>query len=217
MKGLIAGSGNPVTQKRLRALAEEADLIFAADGGWKILADAGIKADLVLGDYDSLSEEDHKTMTRSGVSYQTFDWEKDFTDMEAAIRLMVQKGANSITLTGAIGTRFDHSLANIFMLKGYAEKGIRIVIEDEDNGIEVLLEGDKRSLKAQAPWYYSFLALESQGALVSLQGMKYNLDRVQVDFGSTLGVSNEVIEQMATVEVHQGCLLSIQARDPMGR
>lgn len=216
MKGLIAGSGNGVSKERLIQLASQADMIMAADGGWKTLAHAGIRPNLVLGDYDSLSPEDYRAMTESGVAHQTFKSEKDFTDMEAAIRAMVQKGAREITLVGAIGSRFDHSLANIFMLKGYKEKGVTIVIEDDHNRIEILCPGEEATLTAKVPWHYSFLAIESQGAVISLEGMKYNLDHTQLDYGSTLGISNEV-EGEGRARVHSGVVLMVQARDMVNK
>lgn len=216
MKGLIAGSGNGIGKERLIQLASQADIIMAADGGWKTLTEAGIKPDLVLGDYDSLSDQDYQVMTKSGVAYQTFDSEKDFTDMEAAIRTMVQKGATTITLVGAIGSRFDHSLANIFMLKRYKEKGVTIVIEDDYNRIKVLCAGEEATLRSKAPWYYSFLALDPQGAVISLKEMKYNLDHAQLDYGSTLGISNEV-EGEGRARVHSGAVLMVRARDMVNK
>ena len=51
---------------------------------------------------------------------------KDDTDTEAAIRLAIEKGAQSITLLGATGSRIDHVLANIELL------GIGLTAEGTD-------------------------------------------------------------------------------------
>ena len=48
---VIVGAGE-VSEREIRV--DDGDYVIAADGGLKYLSDRGIKADMVLGDFDSL-------------------------------------------------------------------------------------------------------------------------------------------------------------------
>ena len=62
------------------------DFVIAADGGFDYLNDLGLRADVVLGDFDSvLSYELPSDSIR-------FPREKDDTDMMLAVKLGLEKG-----------------------------------------------------------------------------------------------------------------------------
>ena len=86
------------------------DLIIAADGGYKYLVSARIKPDILIGDFDSLGDipENENIIRLNPV--------KDITDMDAAVKIGLDKGYSEFVIYGALGGRFDHSLANIQLI-----------------------------------------------------------------------------------------------------
>jgi thiamine pyrophosphokinase len=85
-------------------------LIAAADSGLTAAEAAGLRPDWVLGDMDSLEDLSRlDAYPRDRVlRYQT---EKDHTDTELALRLLWEKGCDTIWLIGGGGGRLDHLLA----------------------------------------------------------------------------------------------------------
>ena len=124
MKALIIGSGN-FSRKALGLLDREFYTI-CADGGYDHAKKQGIVPDILLGDLDSISE-------RADIKTLVFPTEKNETDSEIALLYAIEKGYKDIVLTGVTGTRLDHTLNNIFLLKTASELGAKAVIADDNN------------------------------------------------------------------------------------
>ena len=58
------------------------------------------------------------------VPIKKFPVKKDKTDSELSIEYLIEIGFKDITLVGAIGTRMDHTLANILLLNKLKKKDI---------------------------------------------------------------------------------------------
>lgn len=77
----------------------------------------GIVPDVIIGDFDSVNADTLDFFKKKNdIEWTKLNPVKDDTDTEAAIRLAIEKGAQSITLLGATGSRIDHVLANIELL-----------------------------------------------------------------------------------------------------
>lgn len=99
--------------------AQEFDCVIAVDRGYASLRRAGIMPDVAVGDFDSLGfAPDCPT--------RTFPVEKDASDMELAMREAAERGADEVLLYGAFSARLDHTLANLQMLCGCAQRGMRV-------------------------------------------------------------------------------------------
>ncbi len=99
--------------------AQHFDCVIAVDRGYASLRRAGIAPDVAVGDFDSLGfAPDCPT--------RTFPVEKDASDMELAMREALERGADEVLLYGAFSARLDHTLANVQMLCGYAQRGVRV-------------------------------------------------------------------------------------------
>jgi len=137
MKILIITGGNiniEFLQKKI--LENEYDQIISADKGLEALDKIKIKPNYIIGDFDSVDTEILEKYKNIPITY--LKPEKDYTDTHMALKLAIEKGANNITIIGAIGTRFDHSLANIHILKEALEKNINAEIIDENNKITLV-------------------------------------------------------------------------------
>ena len=108
-------------------------LVIAADGGYSYTQSAGIKTDVLIGDFDSLAIVPQSS--RDGPLINRLPKEKDQTDLIAALQYGLELGAVSFHIYGAAGWRLDHTLANIqclhYLLKhsarGYLYDGETVV------------------------------------------------------------------------------------------
>lgn len=94
------------------------DYIIAADKGLVFCREMGIRPDLIVGDFDSADKgalEYYRK--RFPERILRFRPEKDETDTEIALTKALENTEGSITILGATGTRLDHVLGNIQLLK----------------------------------------------------------------------------------------------------
>ncbi len=90
---------------------------IAADGGLAFLRKLNRKADLWVGDGDSLEGPLASWRLWYGEA-RLLDRLKDDSDTEAAVQIAVQDGAHEVWLLGGAGGRMDHWWANLRMIEG---------------------------------------------------------------------------------------------------
>lgn len=174
--------------------------IIAADGGYSHVKRLGLVPDLLLGDFDSLTDEMPKNCR-----IMTVPAEKDDTDMMLAVKTALNEGYENMILCGGLGGRLDHTIANIQTLEYIAKHKVNGMIYSERNTI-LLQQKGCRSYKKQEGVYFSLFAL-TETAEVTTRGTKYNLTDYKLTRDFPLGVSNEIVEEYADVEVKSGILL----------
>lgn len=211
MKGLIISGGNISDYKLLEELSLNVDFILCADGGIRHAIAIGRNPDAVIGDFDSTRDEDLEYLKESSIPIIKYPVEKDETDTELAIDYLIKKGYKDITLTGVTGSRMDHSLANIYLLDRLMKKGIEARIIDKNNRIYMTDKG--LSLFRKDGYYVSILPINNDGLTLSLKGFYYPLVYEKVQFGSTLAISNKIIDDIGIIEIHSGLALIIESID----
>lgn len=211
MKALLILNGEKVNSTTILKLKDESDFILSADGGTDYCVELGIIPDLVIGDLDSISPKTLDILKKKEVPINVFPIKKDKTDSQLSIEYLMDKGAEEITIIGAIGSRIDHTLANILLLKTIKDKGIKGKIVHNNNIIYII--DDELILDKKNGYFVSIIPIESKGVLVSLKGFEYNLSKVKIDFASTLGVSNFVIDEKGYIKVHEGECLVVVSKD----
>jgi len=188
-----------------------ADYIIAADGGASLMKKSGSMPDLLLGDFDSISKEDYQFYLERKVEIQKFPVEKDMTDSELAVEIAAEKGYRNIVLIGAAGSRLDHTLANIMLLKKMFDRGIKGIIANENN--EVTLIKSSIVISGKEGYKVSLIPLSMQVTGVTTQGLYYPLKDAVINMGSTWGISNEFVSDKAKVTLKSGLLLVTVSRD----
>ncbi len=189
------------------------DAIIAADRGMDFLYENGITPDIIVGDFDSTKTKALEYFEEKGQSeIHPLNPMKDDTDTEFAIRTAIKKGAKSIVIIGATGTRIDHVLGNISLLGLGLENDISIEILDPNNRIRMIdrpvtLKKDKQYGK-----YISLIPVSSDND-VSLTGFKYTLDHHVFDKYTSLGISNEITDEEAVIDIHKGTFIMVESRD----
>lgn len=188
------------------------DYVIGADRGAMFLIRHGIKPDLAVGDFDSVSEDERtliRNQSREIAECDAFD--KDLTDMEMAFDRAMAREGKEIVLLGALGTRMDHSLANVHLLRKGLSHGIPARIKDEHNEIRLI---DRQAEIRQSRYpYISLLPLSLEVKGVTLEGFRYPLHRATLTLGQSLAVSNELAGKYGRITIEQGLLLVIQSKD----
>lgn len=191
------------------------DIIIAIDTGLTICDILEIIPECLIGDFDSISADILKHFIQDKrIEIYEHNPIKDYSDTELAIDICVQKGISAIYLLAALGKRMDHGLANIFTLCSYRKKGIDIYILDEYNKIYAR---DESFVIFKQEMYGKYLSLYPMGkpAYISIKGVKYPLDNFLLNKYETpsLSISNEVIEEEASILFSDSMILVIESRD----
>lgn len=186
---------------------EEGDYIICADGGIAHAAAAGIVPDLILGDFDS-----YQGQLPSHIPVIRYQAEKDQTDTYLAVEQGLKRGYRQFLLTGALGGRVDHTIANLGVLLYLKKRGADGLLADEKNEI-YLMENERRILKRRIGFHFSLLPFGGESRDVSVSGAKYPLTHATLRADYPLGISNEFVSAQADIRVGEGPLLVILSRD----
>lgn len=211
MKGLIISSGEIKDYKLLKQIVEEHDYIVCADGGVNHILQINILPHIVLGDLDSIGKEELNILKKEKVGIEKFSPIKDETDTELCINYLLEKGFKDITLIGVTGTRLDHTIANLYLLKKIYLCGVKACIVDENN--RIYYEIDELRLKRREGFYVSVIPLNKEGVIVSLNGFLYPLTRETLEFTTTRGISNKIVKDFGKIKIHKGEVLIIESKD----
>jgi thiamine pyrophosphokinase len=210
---LIFANGVLNHSSELVALEQQADLLLAVDGGANHCLRFGFTPDILLGDLDSIGPDILATYQKKNIAIYRHPTRKDATDLELALDLAREKGATTIWLVGALGGRWDMSLANIMLAAGEKYQDLEIFLLGEDCSMKILHPGKVHNISGESGQKISFLPLRGDVYGVTLVGFEYPLINHTIPFGASLGVSNILIANLATVEHSGGILLCVHFSD----
>lgn len=190
------------------------DVVMAADSGMDFLYRTGILPDIIVGDFDSVDSQvlDHFRQ-HEHIEICALNPEKDDTDTEHAIREAIRRGADDVTIIGGTGTRIDHVLGNIWLLGIGLEEGIKMQILDEHNRIRMVDKPIVLRKKEQYGKYLSLVPFSEKVTGVTLRGLKYLLSDFTMGGFNSLGISNEIVDEEASIDFSEGQLLLIESKD----
>lgn len=204
MNGLIIANGSCVCYDYVMKY----DYIVCCDGGLRHAEKLNISPDIIIGDMDSV--ELSLLEKYAHVQQINYPCDKDKTDFELAIDLVISKNINHLTIIGALGGRLDHSLTNINLLKVLLEHKIETVMISE-HGEEIRLCSGEFEIHGEIGDIVSFLAFGDEKVIMDYSfGLKFPLANIRFEKSSSLGVSNVFTEKIARVKVKNGVLLVIK-------
>ncbi len=176
------------------------DFVIAADGGYAALQKIGARADMVLGDFDSLGRVPRHPNVR------VFPSIKDDTDMMLAAKEGLARGFRRFVLLGGLGGRLAHTLANLQTLMYLSRRGARALLCGADE-TAAALTGGEMIFPAGYRGYLSLFCLGEKAAGVTLTGLKYELENGALESSVPLGVSNEFTGREARAAVADGTII----------
>ena len=210
MKTIIIGNGDIKDYDIVREYFEDA-YIIACDGGIRHCRAMMIMPNVMVGDFDSANLADEDFFDNLGVLKIEYPAKKDKTDMEIAIDMALEKGADEIYIVGGLGSRFDHSLANVHILLTPIRLGVRACLLDEHNIITLV--GDCIDIVGEKGQTVSLIPLTTMVKGINTENLEYGLKDADMEIGTSLGVSNVMTLDVATVSVKEGILILIMSRD----
>ncbi len=182
--------------------------IIAADGGARQAQYYGLPVHTVIGDLDSLDEQEIAHLTEEGADIQRFPPEKNETDLELALLLAAQKQISHIRVFSALGGRLDQTLSNIYLLAlaPLRNVDVHLVSGKQQAWIiypgETVIHGTKDDTISLIP-----IAGEAQG--IRTENLYYPLRNETLNFGPARGVSNVMQSETAQVHFDKGVLLVV--------
>lgn len=198
-------------------LSPATDLIIAADGGTYHCLARNVSPHVVVGDMDSLDPETLADLKSKGVEIKSYPPRKDETDLELALREALNRKASEIIILGALGKRWDMTLANILVLTAPFLQGVRARILDGRQEISCLGGGQTAVFHGRPGDMLSLSPLHDSAGGITLSGLEYPLKNAILPLGSTRGISNVLTGRTAKVEVATGyvvvCITHLSERD----
>ncbi|MDD3796168.1 MAG: thiamine diphosphokinase [Lachnospiraceae bacterium] len=190
------------------------DCIIAADRGLLFLKENQIMPTHIVGDFDSADASWLETYRENPeVEIRRFHPEKDWTDTEIAVELALELSCSRIDILGATGSRIDHVIGNIQVLSLARAHQADCCLVDSRNRIYLINSGIQLQKNKQHGNYVSLFAYGGDVQGLTLKGFKYPLDHFTLGTVGTRGVSNEIIEETASISFDTGQLLVIESRD----
>ncbi|MDR0876673.1 MAG: thiamine diphosphokinase [Treponema sp.] len=217
MRGIVFTGGEGPSSEICRCLAGESHpsaipatnngktIIAAADSGLIAVENAGLTADWITGDMDSLDDQKRlekypaDRIVRSPV-------DKDFTDTELAFSVLREKGCDEIWLVGGGGGRIDH----LFAIRSLFEREIfpcRWITAREDIYC-IEGPGELNAGKSAGKSLVSVFPLGNGPWKATSRGLKWPLDNLVWDRGF-FGVSNVAVDGPFSIKAEQGRFMVI--------
>ena len=118
---ILANGDYPSAPLPLQVL-EKAPYVVCCDGGANEYIAKGHLPDVIIGDGDSLSEENRTKY----VSIIHHNPDQETNDQTKAVQFLLAQGKKRIAIVGATGKREDHTIGNISLLMEYMRMGMDV-------------------------------------------------------------------------------------------
>jgi thiamine pyrophosphokinase len=203
-QAVILCNGNPPSAQLFSEVRSGADLFIAADGGGNVALEFGADPDVVIGDMDSFTpDKDYPFEVIEQPDQQT-------NDLEKALALAYNRQATHINILGATGSRLDHTLKNLSVLKQFDNEFDELLLKDNFGDIYLLPQTYSAHIPIGTP--ISLFPLSGNVSGISTKGLKYPITQGSLENGVRDGSSNEVISNPVSISYQSGDLLIFIAR-----
>jgi thiamine pyrophosphokinase len=203
--------GEPPQSDELLNCIKCGKLVAAADRGAALALHVGRVPDILVGDFDSLPPELLAECRQGGARIFSLPVHKDLTDGEYILQHLSAQGMRRLLILGGLGGRVDQLLANILTAVPQARQGVEILFAHDDALLYVLAadnadEPQELVLRGFAGRTVSLISLAEESRAVELAGFEYPLHGA-LKQNVSLGVSNVVQAEGASIRLTDGCLL----------
>ncbi|MDR0428679.1 MAG: thiamine diphosphokinase [Puniceicoccales bacterium] len=201
---IIANGLAEIYQKKSLQSWMKGRISVALDGAAHLLAANFLRPDILLGDFDSIDKSLIFHWKSLGVHCLHMG-SQELTDMEKSLRFAICHGARNIYIINASGGRMDHSLGNVFFLKKYASRKVRIILHSGGQCLEYLWN-QTRTLHSHSGAHCGFFGMTN--ARITSHGLRYEMDNFPLKMGGQASIANQFVLTHAKIIVHGACLAS---------
>lgn len=192
----LVGAGNPGGEEIVKAVAI-APFVVAADGGANFCLAAGVRPAVVIGDFDSVTEDTRTALPEARFVEVT---EQDSTDFEKCLNLI---DAPFVLATGFTDGRVDHSLAALSALVQGLGPPTIIVGKDD------LMFAAPAKLSLDLPAGTRVSLFPMQPLAGRSKGLRWTIDGLALDPMGRIGTSNEATGPVDLAFDGPGCIVLI--------
>ena len=210
-RAVVFGGGQIKNYSLLPYEPSDDDYFICADSGILHCESMGLCADVWVGDFDSCDFKNCVLLPAAKkAEVISLNPQKDCSDVEYALDYAVRQGFDTLILIGGMGTRFDHTLSNLYLAEKYYNSGVSLTVINESNIIN-FVKNQTFSICKTRYKYISVLPLED--SVVSTEGLFYEISREPLYRNSTRSISNEMTGNCATITLHSGSAFVIESMD----
>lgn len=188
----------------------EGDIVVCCDGGY----DKSDRCDVLIGDMDSIrSLVAEKELNAKGIEVVNLDRDKDFTDGEAGLKYLINKGVKEIMIYGLDGGRLDHIIGNIGLMSFALENGVKSVVAKCNNFTAYMLD-KPAEINVEIGTTISISPFTDYVHIIKTKGLKYAINDGVLKKNSSLSYSNLSTEKVVAIGVERGqCLVIVNNKD----
>ena len=201
MRAVIIGGGSISDYAYIKSKIKADDYIICADSGYDHAVKLGVKPNIIIGDFDSISQIPDDTDI---IKYPV---RKDFTDGELAVQYAVGHNFKDVLMLAVTGDRLDHTITDILLLT-QCENGC--VIDDNN---EVYLLNGKLEISGKPGDTLSILPINGDLTCITTENLEYPLADETLYFGKSRGVSNVMTGDRCVITAKSGMGLVIKVRE----
>ena len=118
--GVVLVGGGDCTPAEFHAARKQTPILVGIDGGTQTILENGCEPDLIIGDLDSITNENRERFRQK--TYQILD--QDRTDLDKCIGSLA---APFFLAVGVLGDRFDHALGGCNVLLKHPQKTLLLL------------------------------------------------------------------------------------------
>lgn len=204
---IVVTGGDPVDHQHLQGIEREA-FVIAADSGIEHAHSLGLHIDLCVGDFDSVSAVELERAAAAGARVERHASAKDATDLELALDAAMSRCPRRIRVLGGDGGRLDHLLANVALIASPRFSNVELLAHM--GGALITVVRTETELRGRAGEFVSLVPVHGTALGVTTEGLRYPLHDEPLEAGTSRGVSNELLGDIARVSVRGGVLLVVQ-------
>lgn len=206
MDTVLIFTGSETPQIEMSEELPKPDLVVAADSGYDYAIRLGFRVDVLVGDMDSITD----TEIPGHVIVERHPTDKDASDLDLALDLVVRDAPERVVIVGGGGGRLDHELSTAGLLCSDRWRRIDEIDWVSNRGWAYIVRR-RRIIHGDAGSTLSLIPMGGDVTDVHTTGLKWDLVGDTLAHGSTRGLSNVMRGPIADIRIGEGCLLVVVA------
>lgn len=198
-KAIVLANGDIPAKSQIIYLSKIGySFLICADGGANSASKLNVVPDLIIGDLDSITDENKKIFADKCKIIQIK--RQNDTDVEKSLKYLIRNNYEEVILLGATGDRLDHSICNLGIVLKFFNQ-IRISIVHKKSFLRPYKGEIKlKSVEGETISIYAF----NRKTKITSKGLKYPLKKSTLPFGEKESTSNVALGKEVSLSVKGG-------------
>ncbi len=173
--------------------------IIAVDSGIKHIYNLSLEPNMLVGDLDSISNEDYQKVLDTNINIESYQENKEHTDFELSLNKIENPHDKNIFIIGGEGGDIDHMLS-IFFIISYKDfyKNITWLYDRQ-----TILFKNNISLEINTDMNFSLIPLSDLKSL-NIKGAKWELENEDIESGHSRTLRNRTEGELLNISCKEG-------------